>query len=256
MAFILGKLLIICLSPLVWVFVLLLGAVLFRKHRWAGRLPVYAFLVLWIFGNHWLQDLALDWWEPEPLAFETIDQPYDVGILLGGFSNSFARAGDFEFNLNRAGNRFLNTLELYKRGHLKKIMITGGSGNPFDKTPIESQEAREILRTLGVPDSNIIMETRSKNTLENALFSKALLEAQYPGARCALLTSATHLPRAHGLFVKAGLDCDPIPVDFQTERRQRSPRYWLLPAADVLAQWDLLLKEWVGYQGYKLLGKI
>ena len=62
-----------------------------------------------------------------------------------------------------------------KKGKFKKFLLTGGSGFMFGTEKSEAVLARELLIRLGVPDEDIIVEPDSKNTFENALFTKKIL---------------------------------------------------------------------------------
>ncbi len=68
---------------------------------------------------------------------------------------------------------------------------------------------------LGVPDDRMSFEDRSRDTWENAVFTKELVQPK-PGERWLLVTSATHMPRSVGIFRKIGFDVIPYPVDYQT----------------------------------------
>ena len=82
----------------------------------------------------------------------------------------------------------------------------------------EADFAGAIFESLGIAKSRLIMERRSRNTLENAEFSKALV-APKPGERWLLVTSAFHMPRSVGLFRKAGFAVEPYPVDWRVGGR-------------------------------------
>ena len=100
------------------------------------------------------------------------------------------------------------------------------------------------------------METESRNTRENALFSKRLL-AQMPGReRCLLITSAWHMRRASACFDKIGLPMDTYCVDYM---RNTSQSWWqdvLSFNPDLLQRWESLFKEWLGIVAYWLKGYI
>ena len=61
---------------------------------------------------------------------------------------------------------------------------------------------RQFLVALGVPESAIVMEGKSMNTIENMQETRALVGT----GRVALVTSGYHMPRALRLARKAGLD--------------------------------------------------
>ena len=72
---------------------------------------------------------------------------------------------------------------------------------------------------MGVAPERLILESKSRDTYENAEFLKAELERLGdlgPGKRWVLITSAFHMPRAMGAFRKAGLDLEAWPVDYRT----------------------------------------
>lgn len=98
------------------------------------------------------------------------------------------------------------------------------------------------------------MERASRNTLENAEFSKALV-APKPGERWLLVTSAFHMPRSVGLFRKAGFDVEPYPVDWRVGGPGDLFAFTNI-AVDGLGRTDLGLREWIGLLAYRATGKI
>lgn len=186
---------------------------------------------------------------------KVLEQTYEIGILLGGYSNPYIVSGDDRYNISERGNRLVNTLELYHKGKIKKILLTGGSGSLYNPGYVESDEAFVFLKNMGIPDSCILIEGRSRNTWENALFSKQLLDQQYSTPpKCLLITSAWHIPRAAACFKKAGLPAVSYPVDYLTEENRWAPDYWLLPDKLGFYRWEMLIKEWMGCIAYKLKG--
>lgn len=183
------------------------------------------------------------------MKMTSIETPYDIGILLGGYSSMNKRPNDDRQNFNERGNRFIQTYELYKAGKIKKILLTGGNGSILQDLASEATEMRQFLVKIGVPDSAIIVESKSRNTYENAIFTKEILEESYPNARCLLITSAWHMPRSKAIFEKAGMPFDVFSVDYLSERTKLTPDD-ILPDKLGFYHWELLIKEWVGYWGY------
>jgi uncharacterized SAM-binding protein YcdF (DUF218 family) len=92
------------------------------------------------------------------------------------------------------------------------------------------------------------VEPDSRNTAENAVFSKHLLDSIMPSSsRRLLITSAWHLPRASLCFQQAGLSCDLFGADYISENRRANWAKWLEPDWEALLKWEILVKEWVGY---------
>jgi uncharacterized SAM-binding protein YcdF (DUF218 family) len=99
------------------------------------------------------------------------------------------------------------------------LLGSRGSGALIDDGDAEAKFAARLLESLGIARSRITLEDRSRNTLENAVFSKAIVQPK-PGERCLLVTSAYHMPRAIGVFRKAGFPVEPYPVDWRTVGRE------------------------------------
>jgi uncharacterized SAM-binding protein YcdF (DUF218 family) len=97
------------------------------------------------------------------------------------------------------------------------------------------------------------MERNSRNTYENAVFTKALA-APKPGERWLLVTSAYHMPRSVGLFRKAGFAVEPYPVDWRVGRGADIFAFTNI-AGDGLGRTDTAMREWIGLVAYRLTGK-
>jgi uncharacterized SAM-binding protein YcdF (DUF218 family) len=134
------------------------------------------------------------------------------------------------------------------------VVFSGGSANLLANDAREADYAGAIFETLGIAKSRLIMERRSRNTQENAEFSKALV-APKDGERWLLVTSAFHMPRSIGLFRKAGFAVEPYPVDWHVGGREDLFTFAKF-AIDGLAQTDIAMREWIGLSAYRLSGKI
>ena len=97
------------------------------------------------------------------------------------------------------------------------------------------------------------MEDRSRNTVENAVFTRRLVDPK-PGERWLLVTSAWHMPRAMGVFRKAGFAVEAFPVDWLTEDKTADYVRPYLRAPRGLSIADDGLKEWLGLLVYRLAG--
>ena len=98
------------------------------------------------------------------------------------------------------------------------------------------------------------MERRSRNTLENAEFSKAMA-APKTGERWLLVTSAFHMPRSVGLFRKAGFAVEPYPVDWRAGGRDDLVRVLDFRASTGCDARDVAVREWMGLVAYRVTGK-
>jgi len=174
-------------------------------------------------------------------------------ILLGGAVDTHIAADRGVAALNEAGERLTAVRTLAERFPGARIFISGGAGHAGGERPLtESAVARDLLIAMGVADSRIAMEERSRNTCENAIESLAAIKPQ-PVDRWLLVTSASHMPRAMGCFRAAGFDVIPYPVDF----RSRGNADLFRPAASIaigLSTADLAAHEWIGLATYRLMG--
>lgn len=232
---------------------MLLFGIFTKSEEWRKKAIIAAFVMLLFFGNHFIFNLIVNWWEPPAVDMTKIEQPYDIGILLGGYSSLNKRPNHDRHNFSERGNRFFQTYELYKAGKIKQILLTGGNGAILQDLASEATEMRKFLIKIGVPDSVIIVEPNSRTTYENAVFTKEILSEKYPNARCLLITSAWHMPRAKGIFKKLDMDFDIFPVDYWSERIKLTPDD-ILPSRLGFYYWELLIKEWVGYCAYWVKG--
>ena len=174
-------------------------------------------------------------------------------IVLGGEISPEVSAARGTVELTEAAERLTATVELARRYPSARVVFSGGNGDLFGSELSEAEFAGRLLETLGIAHARITLESRSRTTAENATMSKALVDPQ-PGARWLLVTSAHHMPRAIGVFRRAGFVVEAYPVDWRTRGRQdlRSPFRTL---SSGLARTDAALHEWAGLAGYWLTGR-
>ncbi len=256
MFFILSKLLAFLLRPIVWVFFLLLASLWVKKAKTRRRLLWSSLIVLFLFSNGFLFNLLVRWWEQPASATTRFDpqKTYPVAILLGGYSELSAPEHGQLHHLSASGNRFHQALQLYERGIFKTWLLSGGSGQLLNNKKKEALLVKDLLLKLGVDTSDILVEANSRNTHENALFSKKVMDEKFPETEALLITSAWHMPRAKACFEKEGLSVIPFRTDFKSKKIAWQPEKILLPDTGALKNWELLIKEWVGYLVYWFTG--
>ncbi len=152
--------------------------------------------------------------------------------------------------LGGAAERMTQAVALTRRYPEAKLLFSGGSGLVRSHSFNESQVARALFESLGVDPAHALYEERSRNTWENALYSKQLADPQ-PGQTWLLVTSAWHMPRAVGCFRRAGWAVVPYPVDYLGNDAE-----WLqFNASTQLDLLSVVLHEWVGLLAYRLMGR-
>jgi uncharacterized SAM-binding protein YcdF (DUF218 family) len=167
----------------------------------------------------------------------------DVIVILGGGSTlDTPNLGGKGHLSGSAANRLLTGVQLY---HQLEVPIIYSGGQVFRTSGPEAEVAQRILLELGIPDHQIITETRSLNTTENARFVKKILDKNH-FRHPILVTSAFHMPRAIKQFQKARVAFVPYPADYHTNLVGRFDIYQLTPSADALEEVSLALKEYVG----------
>ena len=241
------------MMPLIWVMGILLFACFTRNERRRKRLLTAAVALVWLLGNNFLVNEALLLWEIPPVPMASIQQPYDVAIVLTGITNSTKQPRDRTY-FEKGADRIMHALQLYKSGKVKKILITGGSGSLNGQEGTEAGDLAAFLQIAGVPKEDVVLENQSRNTRENAMFSAKILNERFAGQRYLLVTSAFHMRRSAGCFQKAGIQADVFSTDFYTYQRSFTPDKWLLPNEGAFGKWGTLIHEMVGYLVYKVSG--
>jgi len=242
MYFVLSKVLLFLLYPALWVFVLFVAALLLKNGKRKKRLFVIALVLLYIFSVPLFLNFFGHAWSVKADTLRK-NQVYSCVIILGGFS-SVDKYGNGYFN--GASDRFIEGVKLFNTGVAKNILISGGNGNLTPGYFKEATWVKTQLLLFNVPDSNIVVESNSRNTIENAIYSKALLKKLGLRPPYLLVTSDFHMRRAEMIFEKEGVPVVAYPCDFIVTQNRNS---WgdLIPDGTSWNGWNLYLKELVGY---------
>ncbi len=238
------------LSPSNWVIGLVIAGYIFRKPAIKKTCRIVALCIFLVFSNSILLNWYAKRWQPIPRRVsKTIT--YSCGIIPGGFGSP---GPDDNGYFNAAADRFIQALKLYKAAEIKHILISGGNGKDEDKSFREGVWAKSEFVSLGVPDSVIFIEDRSKNTNDNAAYSKKILDSLELKPPYLLITSAYHIPRATLLFKNAGVPVDRFPCNYSSGRGKITPASFI-PRVAVLFEWDMYLKESAGVFYYNSMKK-
>ncbi|HSN89859.1 MAG TPA: YdcF family protein [Anaeromyxobacteraceae bacterium] len=245
----LSKVLDLLLAPLSWALLLLGAAALLRRRPRAPLvLLVASAAVLLLFSAEPVARALAGWAESSaPRTFRP-GVVYDVAIVLGGALDAEASRASGRAELDQAGDRAVAALELWREGRARRLLLSAGLLHPRPGEPAEAERLAERLRAWGVPEEAIVLETRSRNTRENAVESARIVRERGFGS-VLLVTSAAHMPRALGCFRAVGLEPDALPVDF----RGGGGGSWL-PRASALGRSTDALREMAGRAAYRLAG--
>jgi len=205
--------------------------------------------MLLLFSNGWFVNQCY-------LAYESpqtnLNKPYQWCIILGG---GMMRAGN-GYRTGETADRFIQPLLLYKQGKVKRLLITGGNVNikglKVDATK-ESKKVKEVLIAMGVNEKDIFLEENARNTHENAVNTKKMLQP-YLRERMVLVTSAMHMPRAKACYTKEGFLIDEFPADIKKKDTYSGILDRIIPEERNLTKFAELIREIAGYVIYKIVG--
>ena len=256
MFFYLSQFLSFLAMPLTIILILLISGVWLRKKKYGKKLMGSGIILLLLFSNQFLANVAMKAWEPDFKAFDNLPE-YEVGIVLTGVTNLNKTAYDRVF-FSRGADRATHAVQLYKLGKIKKILITGGQGLDPSNSNTEAELLRDFMVMTGIPEQDILVEPAAKNTRENALFSKEILiqKGFNLDQNFLLITSAFHMPRSKGCFDKAGVLTDTFPVDYYSQDIRFNIPVLLQPDPYSIFMWHKLFKEWIGITVYWVVGYI
>jgi uncharacterized SAM-binding protein YcdF (DUF218 family) len=232
------------------------GAILmFTRFASLGRkLVIAAVLLLVICGLSPLGNLMLYPLEQRFPPWDAARGAPDGIIVLGASIEADLSTAHGTPVVRSSPDRLIAAAALAHRYPNARIVFSGGSSKLISNDAREADFAGPIFESLGIDKSRLIMERHSRNTQENAAFSKALL-APKDGERWLLVTSAFHMPRSVGLFRKVGFAVEPYPVDWRVGGR-RDVLSFSNVAIDGLGRTDVAIREWIGLIAYRATGKI
>ena len=244
-------------QPLTWLLLCLVGSwLLSSRHPRAARRTLGAGVFL----------LALLGWEPLPdLLLHHLESRYaemapdadlrgyaGVVVLGGGTESGRLQQSHRQPLLNTAGGRLSASAALALRNKHLLLLYTGGEGELNGEGPSEASRAKLFYDALGVPPGQVLYESASRTTYDNAIMS-AQLSGVDKRQRWLLLTSAWHMPRAMATFAHAGWNVTAYPVDYRAEDGFTWSRYSLLGGT---TRWHVLMHEAAGLLAYWLSGRM
>jgi uncharacterized SAM-binding protein YcdF (DUF218 family) len=218
-----------------------------------------ALMILFISGNPWFSNWlaqSLEWQYLTKTELPTADA---IVVLGGGIRSQAYPRPDADFS--DAGDRVWYGATLYKQKKAPKIIVSGGAiawkggGNP------ESEDLTSLLTRMGVPAENIIQESESYNTRDNAVYVKKILKAQN-FKTILLVTSAMHMPRSMAIFKHLGIKAIAAPTDYhisqleldEPNRQTESIILGFLPNEEKFWLTTQAIREYIGIFVYKLKG--
>jgi len=240
---------------LFWALVLLLAAWRLYRHEWRRAIGPLSLAV----GLSFLECTKL----PAHLL-AGLERPYartdlaqlpraDAVVMLGGVL-SISTNDVFGFDLSPAADRAVMAAELVRRGKARALVLGGGGHGPGLTEPYEGQLVARWLSTWKTVSVPVYVLGNCANTRDEGQRTLALARAQ-GWQHLHLVTSASHMKRAAGVFRTLGLRVTCVACDFQGFSALEEPaRFSLVPGLGGLEKLGVYLHEEVGWWLYRWRG--
>lgn len=130
------------------------------------------------------------------------DAPADAAVVLGAAVWTTDVSPVFRERINHG-------IDLYRKGKVRKLIFTGGQGNPGELT--ESAAAKKYALKNGVPAHDILIEEKSHTTFENIVYAKQVAD-QHGLKQVLIISDPLHMKRAMTMASDVGLAAEPSPT--------------------------------------------
>ena len=251
MFFVLSKILTIFIFPLPFFLTLSLIFSFFIQEKKIRFGLFFCLLSLWIFSTFFVSQFLIHSLEknypPKKIhQLETVD----AIVVLGGMLNQFVLHKN-QIELLSSADRLTDAIYLFFEKKAKIIVYTGGSGSLFHQDISEGQVAKKFFLRFKIPKENFIIEAKSRNTIENAIYTKEILQ-KHKIKSILLITSAFHMRRALESFHSQGIKkIISYPTDYRSLERKFTFEF-LIPSVGGLENSTIAIKEWIGLLAYKI----
>jgi len=237
-------------TPVVWVLTLMALSLIFiirptKKLRFKlGKCSLFlGICILFLLSFEPVSNLLIYCLECQyEMPCDEILYDLDMVVILGGGMNI---SGGLRGHAEARGltyARVFNGVRVFKRSGARKLALCGGSAGVM----------KELALELGVEESKIITEARSRTTMENGTELVKLLP---PAERrqIGLVTSALHMRRSEKTF-KEQFPNDiivPVPVNYIYSPQWYFSRHWI-PSAKTLLNSNYAIHELIGIVYYSI----
>lgn len=246
--FIISKLMGFLSSPISLIVFFIALALLIKKYK--KHFIVISILIFLFFSQPLVFRGVVKQWEGAPQHLMQNDSTHKYLVVLGGMSSFYEETNRIRFW--QSGDRLMQALWLYKNNNFEKFIISGGTAAILiDEVP-ESIFLSRYLQEVGIDENEIVIDSLSRNTFENALECSKIFENNHWKKEIVLVTSSWHLPRAKWCFEQNGFHVYPVGADFLYPINSQIIINDFIPSLSVLQKWELILKEWIGILYYKI----
>ncbi|MBT8039528.1 MAG: YdcF family protein [Gammaproteobacteria bacterium] len=223
------------------------------RRRLGSGVVLLAFVWIWVMATPIVGEGLLrrveSAYPPPPMA---VVPTANCIIVLGGVVEAPAPPRiDVEFN--DAIDRVHKAAELFHAGKAPYLIVTGGNQPWSNARASEAELIRDLLISWKVPKEVIMLEGSSRNTRENALYTKNMVDS-INCEEALLVTSAAHMPRSLAAFRAAGITATPVSTDVRAAETDQITVIDFLPDARALEKSSDAMREMVGQWFYELKG--
>lgn len=233
----------------IWL-VLLAVVLIWLRWRWGATVVLLLSIgCLWVCSTKVFSDYIRGSLESRyaPVSVDASPSADAIVVLGGGLGGIVSPR--LTVDLNSAADRVLHGARLFKAGKAPVVIVSAGNIEWLSASGPGSHVMAALLEEWGVPESAIVLESKSRNTYENALYTKQILDDR-EFESVLLVTSALHMPRSVAIFRGTGIDVIPSPTDIEiVDRGGRTVLDWL-PDAGSLAGITRAIKEYFGLVYY------
>jgi uncharacterized SAM-binding protein YcdF (DUF218 family) len=194
---------------------------------------------------------SLEWQYPSQ---DTPPADAEAIVVLGAGVNP-ASDGELRVDLDADSvRRCLHAAALHRQGKGCPLVLSGGKPERDSAEPAVAEVMRDFLLRLGVDGSDLIVESDSRTTYENAVECRRILERHHL-QRVVLVTDAVHMPRAVRCFRKQGIEPTASPCNLRATRFEGTLSTFL-PCPNAAGDSEEAVHEWLGTAWYWLCGRI
>ena len=227
---------------------LLVLVALWRKKWWPG---ILALVIFYLGSISFVSDRLMGWLESRyPVVPVAQAGPADAIVVLGGMLGPATPDGVIP-NWSGPVERFEAGVALLQADRAPRLVFTGAKREWLGHETTEGAELRKLAIARGVPAEKILVTQLIDNTSTEAAAVAAWMKAE-GRHRVILVTTSWHMPRSVYLFRRAGVDCQPFPVDFHLDRTRSLDFKDFVPSAGAWQGTETALRECYGYAFYRL----
>jgi uncharacterized SAM-binding protein YcdF (DUF218 family) len=241
----------LAMPPSSLVILMLAGLAIGRKRRrTGGMLVLVGIALLYSLSIEPVANMLLKPLESAAPPLRHLPATADAVVVPGGGSVDLAWAGASPVPNAETWTRLIKGIEIATNMNVP-LVLTGGNGEPFATTLNDADVMAAAAFALGMPRDRVIVENRSRNTLENSHAVRRIVK----GNRIILATSAYYMKRAVAMFGRRGFTVIPAPT-YPLVQTRRTGLFTFIPSAGNLARSSVALAEWLSLAWWEIRGEL